>query len=223
MYRTVRDIMDANETSWEGIPKLVSKVSELKDRISILEQLSEVQAKITTGVTEARSVFKEEVVDKALKISGALYAFAADSKDPELKRNVSISRTKLSKSGKGITLQLLDRIILEANNHVEDLAEYGITAEDISDLKTRRDILVGMETRTRTVVIDRTNQTRSIHETVMAIDALLRDGIDKLILQNSDVFGEFLTVYSNARNVIKGRSRQKKADNTEFDSENPEN
>lgn len=220
MYRTVREILDANATSWEGIPKLVSKVSEFKDKISVLEQLSEVHGKITTGVTEARTEFKEDLVTRALKVSAALYVFANDSKNPELKDNVSITRTQISKFGKGKTIELLDRIILEANSHIDELGDFGITQDLIADLKNRREILVAMETRTRTVIIDRMNHSKSIKATIDSIDKLLKDGIDMLIKQNSEMFGELVGVYSKARSVMNYGTRHKKPGFPEYGSEN---
>jgi hypothetical protein len=76
---------EEQKSEFAGIPALGKVTGELKMQSSEIELNMKIISEGTKGKVVSKDVSKEELIDATLKCTGAIFAYAVDAKDAELK------------------------------------------------------------------------------------------------------------------------------------------
>lgn len=202
MYKLVRDVLASSDTSWEGIPALVSTIEEFNAKVRLIEKKEEVQQSVSAGVSLATKDGKMGSYEKMLRIAGALRALASSTNDKKLIREVRFTKSGTVYSSKIAFLTRVDIVIQRANEHADELANYGVTAEEIAGLLVFRDDFDKLLSDPRKAINKRKNANADIYILEREVDELIYNRIDPLMLGVKESDPVLYNDYVSARKLI---------------------
>jgi len=202
MYKTVLEIVSVNATSWEGIPAFVDTVEKFREKVSFLEDKEQVQRLSTVGVVAARDTLRNSSANQLMRISGALSALGKANGDDILHLQMKISPSTLRRSTRSEYLSVISSIVNCAAQHVEELLNYGITAQEVLDLYDLKVQLMNSSIRPRAAMIDRKGSTVMIAKLEKEIDDLLKNELDEMMKIINVTNNDFYRDYKAARSII---------------------
>ncbi len=202
MYKLVSDTLNANVTSWEGIPAFVTTVEEFNAKVHLLEEKEQFQKTVAIGVGKVAKTGKEEGFNKLLRISAALTVLASTAKNEKLLLEVKFLKSTTLYKSRIDFLTKVDTVINKANEHSSELVVFGITVEEIESLLDYRTELEGLMFSARIAINARKNANAELSELEREIDTLIKESIDSLMLIVKDSDPVFYNKYVNARMVI---------------------
>lgn len=203
MYRQVLNVVQKNVTSWEELPAFVSKVETLESKIIDLSGLVQAQAEIMKGITADKHELRILLAKKAIVLSGALYSLAEDNHNEELKEASALRYSDLAYGAQKRVPVMVQNLLKLGNDHTVALESFGINTTDLQDLSSLNVQYLNMIDKRRSVQIKMKNHTHNVRLSVRSIDALLKNGLDRLMVKFFDSAPDFLFAYENARNLIK--------------------
>ncbi|KKN10305.1 hypothetical protein LCGC14_1037880 [marine sediment metagenome] len=202
MYISVQTVVNKNDTVWSGLPAFVTAFGEYEGMIQDIQNTRLVQEGDITGVPKDKAQAKEAAIQKALEVSTAVYAYAAKNNNNTLKEKVNYSPSDLRRSRDTVLIDRLQVIHNEANNIVGDLGDYGIDANDLTDLQGLIDAYENLVEEPRAAITNKSEATAALVSLFKQGDALLNEQLDKLMEQFKEDNGKFYTQYFNARIII---------------------
>lgn len=202
MYQTVIDTVKANDTSWEGIPVFVDTVEKLIEKVTSLEEAEQTQRLATVGVVSSRNTLRNNSTNQLMRISGALSALGKMKGDDVLHLQMKISPSTLKLTSRTEYLSVIASIVNCALQHAEDLAPFGITQNEISDLMELKNNLINSSLRPRAAIIERKGSTIKISTLEKEIDDLLRNELDEIMKLIKASNEDFYRSYKQARSII---------------------
>lgn len=206
MYRMVTSVSEGADQVISQLPAFKRGIATLKSYVDQIEQLEQIQGSPTQGITQQKDKLKADVERLVLEVAGAIHAYAAERDNFELMKKSDIN------SSIGVVqselLSTSERIRVEAEKIVADLADYGVSSEEVQQLKSLTDQLNKDITRPKEARIDRSGATANIDDTFRSADALLKNQLDKLAIKFRNTSQDFYRAYKSARNIEdrKGRS-----------------
>jgi len=211
MYRTVIKVFAKHPADWNTVPSLVTAVTKLKSATTQLEKLASQQGNSIVGVKAIKEKEKLKAIERADLLANAIRALAADSKEPGLREQVKFSVTDLKAASGQLLKQLFDRIREKAEDHAPQLADYGITQQQIDDFANDCDQLNNVLGSTRDAIVNRTQQTIAIKDLLLEVDTLLKESIDRQVKVLRSIHPDFFNLYQSARIIVdkKGKGPHK--------------
>lgn len=202
MYQMVQDIVREYQPVWEGTPKFVSIFDTYTTKFEALKIQAEKQRSYVIGVMQARDNYREKTAKLAIQVASALTAFAVEQKDLELIALMNISESQLMRRSHSDTVILLDRILIHATLHANELVDYGISAEKFAEMVLRRDELAVNILAPRKAINKRKDSSVQIANLTNDLDVLLKNSLDKLVTVMRAESETFFNEYINARMVV---------------------
>lgn len=202
MYQMVQDIVKDYQPVWEGTPKFVSTFDTFTAKFEALKIQAEKQRSYVIGVRQARDDFRNRTANLGIQVASALTALAVDQQNLELIALMNISESQLMRRSHSDTVILLDRILIHATVHANELVEYGISPEKFAELILRRDELVVNILAPRKAIIKRKDSSGQIAKLSSDIDELLKNSLDKLVTVLRPNSEAFFNEYINSRMVM---------------------
>lgn len=198
-----------NQSSWNGFPAFAAMVGEFSGKLQELEDLCYQQGNVLPGVTVAKNTLRKQTTENARVIIGALKAYALVTGDAELSARADLTQSDLHRMPHLVFKQQLDAILQLANEHLTELADFGIDQLKVDALQTLRDECDLVFNSPRQAIIDRKTLTESIRQRVKAMDRMLKKGLDALMISFKESVPDFYFHYKSARIIIdaKGKSR----------------
>jgi len=204
--------LDSNKlvvTESKNNPESIAKVPTFATTISKLEEINQAldryridQEKDLTGITADKMASFEDLIDFTIEFSGAVYSYAAEKRDHAL---MSVVNFKPSIIGGMTQSDVVNTagIVLKASKKLSanDLAQEGISAEDITSFETLIDYFKSIKTSNREAVIDRSSVTSKINDLFEEANSLVKNKLDRLAVQFKRKDPDFYLKYKAARNV----------------------
>jgi len=218
MYLQVKKVIQKHSSSWSDITAFGTAFANFNEKLADLQNLSDGQENATLGVRALKDQKRLQAVESAMELLGAMKALASIHNLPDLKEQLHIHESNLRLASKKDFLHLLNRIFEKANEHLVELASFGIDQAKIDAFSNLHDEVEFAITTPRTAVIDRKTFTLKIDECLSEMDAILKGQLDTLMLVLKKQHPDFYKDYQGARVVIdpKGPSKSKNAEkNTE--------
>lgn len=211
MYKAVRSVLEANESSWNGIPAFQESVMEFYQLLHDFETSAYHQFTEMDGVTDNKTANLLELLRRTTDLAGALTAYASRNKDVKLLKQVNLSTTKIR--GNSIVTSLIncDKIIEKVVIYQAQLDDYGVTAEELAIVQQLRSEMDSLAIAPRQALINRKMYTQSLDEIEIKIDQLLKLRLDKFVLRLKVDHPNIYVLYKNARIIVNnhgGSSRE---------------
>ena len=220
MYYAVQQVCNTNNTVWNGLPAFATAFANFETSIATIKNRLEVQNKNVLGVSLDKTIYKTTMVDKALLVANAVYAYATDVNNFTLQSKVDFSKSDLARGRDVSILQNCELIKNEADAIITDLTDYGILAADITDLQNKIEAFVSANTAPRTAIIERKGATAEISQVLKAADTILKSKMDKLIESFKISNPRFYNLYFDARIIVDKGIRHNPVDEDEPPSPN---
>lgn len=201
MFQTTVDYLDIQNAVWSGTPAFVDAVTRAKAGIAAIDTASDKQQTPTTGITGDKQTLRDDLEAKTLAIADQLSALAAKNNDSNLGAKVEMSKSSLDKMDDSTLEQTAERVVGLANDNIAALADFDITAADVTALEAARAAFANAKTSPRVATGDRKAQTESLPVLIGNVRSILRNEIDKMVTKKKSNT-DFYNGYFAARVIV---------------------
>ncbi|HPT04457.1 MAG TPA: hypothetical protein PLG86_04910, partial [Bacteroidales bacterium] len=199
MILTVLQILSDREELWKTNVPIKTAITELNKGKGKAEKLIQKQEMLKKPSGDAKLNQKKLVTDLLLPIIGAIYAWAADTNNEELKQKFSLSKKNLLKGREMVVVERLLGILDMIIPYTESLIPYGITEEMISECYSAIMLFKAMLPKSREKQKVLKTVTEQLKNEIDDCVVTLEERIDKMMLNYKMPQPDFYTEYTNAR------------------------
>jgi hypothetical protein len=211
MYQAVNKVLERNLASYAGIDELVAAQGQLTNYLVLIDVNRQVQESNHTGLTSNKTLLKEQLTTKVLKVVAGLSAYATATKDMVLLTRVNYKPYTMQKPDP-LVADIARLILNEATRLQNELGKYFITEADLTELE----MLIGQfrESIPQKRVASNYSKvsTLNIAGVFAATDKLLKTEIDMLMMPFQFTQPDFYHTYKNARLIVKYTGKRKTQD-----------
>lgn len=182
MLDAVSAYLDANAATWTSINKVGEVKNQLEAIRTDIESAATTQAATEATFGQTKLALKKTIANKADIVNDMVEVWATLNGDDELARRMSDTEWKLFRMPYEAFVIRVALIIEKAQEHQEELiADYGMTAEQITNLQTDLDNLLEIMGKPRQFTIQRAVATQSLSELIELGLELLKSQLDNLM------------------------------------------
>ena len=211
---------------------ITTVIKFLRDNLSFITQkpaIGEIQAQIESNVAEIETLNKAQTVNSkvdseikkkartdtvttALKVTAALAAHAALSKDIRLKAIADVSESSLKNMRDSDFITKLETICDAVLPLVLQLAIWGVNQADVDLLNTQTAFFKQQNPAIRNVVIKSKQATTDIKARITETNNLIKESLDPMMSTFKQANPSFHSEYLSARIIIDKAATQKAED-----------
>lgn len=201
MAKTVQAVLHNNNVIVGTVPAFVTAVNKLDNSIDTIEGYVQIQLKITTGKSTDKETAAKDAIDIALGLAGPTKSYARSINSNDLYNSLNYSKTELQRSRDNELPNILlgMRDIIQSN--IANLADFGITATDISALTTAVAAYNILNAAPRTAIGIKSAATKAVAEEFKNLDTAL-DVIDGLAEGKKASEPDFYNALKSARITV---------------------
>ncbi|MEI8086285.1 MAG: hypothetical protein WCG93_08735 [Paludibacter sp.] len=189
------------------VPRFATTFATFKNVVNQIAGLSALQATDIRGVAEDKNALMDEVIHQLVDVSGAIHSYAIFKNDKTLAAKVNYKEYTMNKMSLSDLLDACAIVLEEASKIApEELANEGITADELTQLTTDYTQLKAGKSNTRGAIIDRTSYTQQIADLFTQAADQKKNTLDRLATQFQRKAPEFHQKYKAASMVIIKRS-----------------
>lgn len=170
--------------------------TKLKDLVNQIDAAAKTRNNAEAGTYETRDAATELLIDVLIEVAGALYAYASEKNLADMKAIADVRPSRLEGMPKVELEQKASDIAALAQQHAADIAGYGTDAAKLTELTNAIGVFSKSEDAVDTGKGTRTGAVKSLGSLFNATDTLLKDALDKMMLNikrtNPDVYAEYL-------------------------------
>lgn len=202
MYRAVLQALDANAAEYAGVAAFGTQVTNFRNSVNLIGELAQTQTADTTGITLDKKMLQDQMVDMALRVAGAVKAWASENNNAALRNQADINKSTFTKARDDMRDDIAQQMHDLGNANVAQLANYGVTAATLTGLQTRIDAYRAAIGSPRTARAQKSTATDMLATEFDRADMILQDRIDGLIEQFKSSGTTFYADYKNARRIV---------------------
>lgn len=164
MYKATQQYLDSQAATWNAVPIVTQFKNELD---TLLEQMAEHQeAKEASQVFlgENKVELKKNVAQKADILNDVLEAYASINEKTELEQKAAKTLTDLFRMRNEEFITALKELIALLEPELENLADYGVSAAQLDELKASFDRFLSLNGQPRQYRIASRQATQALEE-----------------------------------------------------------
>lgn len=146
-------------------------------------------------------MLNRQMVDMALRVAGALKAYASSKDNNTLREKVDVNPTTFTRARDDIRDDIAQQMHDLANDNIAALGPFGITAATLTALQTRIDAYRQAIGSPKVARAKRSTSTSLLEAEFTRADMLFADRIDGLVEQFKNSGTTFYSDYKNARRI----------------------
>ena len=195
--------LNTNSAIWQSIAK-IGEVKNQLDAISLaVDNAAEEQEQSQVTIGKIKLALKHTICEKADILNDVVEVFALMNGKPKLADKMSDNASDLLKMKNEDMLRRVKQIINEANENQEALtADYGLTAEQITDLQADCNHFLELNGQPREYQIKSSMATKSLEDLISDANNLLSNQLDNLMKIFKRRNPSFYNGYLKARMVV---------------------
>ena len=202
MYLGEKKILTDYNATWVAIPGFATVVSTFFSKITLIQTTENRQQRTTKGVSTDKKNKKLQLIDKLLVAAGGIMSFANDTDDNELFELVNFTKSELEHIGDTLLLDRATLVLATGNTHAADILPKGVTAVILGDLQTLITEYETLVVGPRDLIVDKKTATEQLVVLFSDTDDLLKNNLDRLMMQFKATNDEFFRKYFNGREII---------------------
>ncbi len=206
MQSNTASYMAQNQTIWNGVKAVTDTVAALNVNNDIIAQKRVAQETATDGEAENARQARHDMEVKIVEIADQVSALAAKTGDALLEAQSHFTLSMLD----GMDPEKLDQTAKDvsalATANITALADYNVTAADVTALDTLRTAYGSVKTAVPTAKAKRAGQTKTLPQAIRDNQSLLRKQLDKQMTKFKTSNPEFYAGYQAARVIVNRRS-----------------
>lgn len=189
------------------IPKFSSGISRLEAISTEIDAIGILQGKDITGIASDKNTLIDLLSNYLVDISGAVCSHAIEKNDKTLQAKATYKQSAVGKMSQAELLTAAGIIQEEAGKiSAEELANEGISAEEMAQFSEAYAKLNDTFTGTREAIIDRSGYTQKLADLFAEASAIKKNILDPLSRQYQRKAPEFYQKYKAASTVIYKRN-----------------
>lgn len=210
MYEAVLKVLQSHSSSWQAIKALVEAVKEFEGLVAAIRHVGTQGEKDTTGVTRSKNEKKDLMVMKTSDLAAAAFAYANKHKLPELINTFNYSPSFLESADDNSAINISLAIAEEAEKISKALEDYGVSAEEIAEVKTLALVFRDSIGEKSNIKSSSVTITKNLATLFRESDSLLKTQLDKMVNRLHQKEPDFVNTYNNARIIRDLGERGKK-------------
>jgi len=210
-YAATEAVLKANPEI-ASVPGLPGKLVQLSAKIGEIHMLARIQNQPLAVTTARRDQIFEAMAESALAVAAAVANVAQERAITDLMQAVRVVPSSFQASRRAQRVWLAQRVHDAAGTALEHLEPYGVTAEALAALQERIAAATAAIHMPRTAVTTRKAATHQLAELIREVDALLVNGIDRLVLRLRRSQPQFYKDYRATRQVVDWRGARRPGD-----------
>ena len=201
MYRTVQEYLNAQTPTWNVIPKIVSIKNDMDTLITNISEKSDEAANVVR-VTAKKEDLKLTLGIKIAGLSGILQAYANEIEDKDLANSVKATKSDISRMNETEISPFVRKLVTIAQGKLTDLADYGITEDNLTEILTTLDdfeVLIG---KPRVIQNQKYMALSDIAQLFNEMDELVKKRLDNIMLIFRETNTAFYDGYLRSRSIV---------------------
>jgi len=203
MINTVIQFNDDNASATSGIPAFTTALNDVKTKTILIDAFDQIATGTTKGVTTDTNLLRKAMSDLAFKCAAATFAYATAANNNTLKAEVNYTRNALDRLRKEEVDDICQTIHDRANTNFGNVQNYGIVANDITNLQTSITLYrnSSQDPRQKRISIsDAKSQIKTLIRQI--IDTDFKGLMDKMALTLQLTNSSFVNKYFQAREIL---------------------
>jgi len=218
MFWTTLNVLLKYKPVWEIIPVIVLLVAEFTKLLEKIKETAMIAGVSLTGVTGEKNATLEDLHTVLFEFTSALAAFAHRTNNFELLSQVDFPESHLDGLRQSEVIRLAEKVIVWANENLTALADYDITAADVTELKSITTLFSNALPSADVSMAERKAANERLPLEIAETEELLKKQMDKLMVKQRRKNPEFYSAYDNSREVHNyGVRHEKKEEGTTDD------
>jgi hypothetical protein len=212
MLTSVSGVLANHNETWKDHGAFAEGVDELTAAFPNIEEQTQLVLG-SAGASEAKKLAVAALNAAVCEVMGAVASYATDQADAELRAKVAYAQSEVTKGKTGDVVARCKNIHAAATENLTALGKYGVTAAKLTALKKKIDAFDKLKVAPRDGVITRRAAGELQEQLVRSAVAILRDKLDRLVVQFKEANPTFYEEYFAARVVVDTRGNR--SDNTD--------
>ena len=215
MYLAINLLLDNFSASIASYPELMQAQQNLKSFLDLIEQNRQIQETDNKGLTLNKTKLREDLMKLIQQFSAALLAHAIATKNVQLKTKASYKHSALLRAADPILYDIGMLLYTLATPLEAELARFFITRSEYDRLLANLNNFKAAIPQKRLASGTSKVSTAYINDTFIAIDDLLKNELDVLLMPFQFTQPDFYNEYRSARNIVDtGGNRKTKKEET---------
>jgi hypothetical protein len=202
MYRAIELLCNSNATITKKNAAFTAAFAIFVSKIAVLLGSQTVASKQTKGIVTDKKTLKKILAQNAADLAALVFSYATKEKNETLKQIVNYAMSDIEKLAAELVVPTCVNIKKAAEDNLAALADYGVTAAMLTDLQTDMDNFSGASPKPKVAKASKVTENANIKTTIKEIDTLLKDEMDKLLVNFKKDNPDFVSDYHNARVII---------------------
>lgn len=203
MFETTLAFLDKNKDAmWKGKPAFEDAVTRARAGTTEIRSRSGKQQSPTEGVTGDKEQVRDDLEEKLSVAADAIAAFAEKSKNADLAAKVELNRSVIDRLSDSDLILAAERVGAAIGAHLAELADYGITATDQTELASAAELFANKKESPREAVVGRRVETLSLPQAINTVRSIFRNELDKMMTAFKKTEPDFYKGYFVARVIV---------------------
>lgn len=202
MYNTVKNYLRSKQVILDTIPAFETQVTAFESKLTEIQDIEAGREAIKAGKTQDKLREERELREAVFKVMSALNVFAAVSGNNELIAETDFTEYDLTVLRDNDFLERAYAVYNAGTAYKTELADYGITEDDIEAVLTNADEFTEAMGIAGSASAESKAATQNFKLLFEECDDILNKKIDKLVDVIKTSQPQFYEEYQNARNII---------------------
>ncbi len=214
MNYSTREACERQESTINELQAFRDAFQEFKDHLSEIEAVIRFRDMKTQGITQDKINLRTDLTETAVAIANSVYCYACNLKDETLMSKVNISPREILHARSALSLQRCIAIYHIAQEHIENLSGYGISASKLEEFHTKIEAFERALVKPRTAQAMRKAATLELHLLFKKTDRILKTKMDRMVRSLKNSHPQFYQEYFIARQIVDSGSRHSRKSET---------
>ncbi len=202
MQLAVQACMDQNTEKWNNVPVIAQIKNQLDEIIQRIETQSNKTAVDSKATTQNKNQIRGILTQKALILAGTLSSYGAITDNLQLAEETKLSKSEIDSLKEAEIEAIINNLIQQATDKLDQLADFGISAEQITDLSTSLDDFTAMIGKPRVIRNQKFAAMQQIDELIDEARKLLKTKLDRIMIRYRYADPEFYDSYQRSRSIV---------------------
>ncbi len=193
---------DNYKALWNPIANIVEVVTQFQTLVGEIQTLAIAQEQIITGYATSKEDTRTRLTEATLKVINGVVTYAIFENDTELKESMNYTYSDLRNSRDNILAEIAANVYTVADPLKVQLADYLVSEAEIALVDTLKNQFLEQLAEPRAALANKKETTAELEQKFNAVDDLLKNKMDRVILIFKPGNPEFVMNYFNARKII---------------------
>ncbi len=208
MYEAVLSTIQKNQSVWEGIPVFVELVETLQTKIAEVNTLTQLREADKKWVTKQKDDLFIEIENRAYALSFIMRTYGKMRNRPDIEGQFSINKRFFTKGDAKVRLARINQVIEMSQELSEDLIEFGLSPEMITELVDKRNQLNALLFEPRNIIVLKKKRGLMIDKLIRSIDDIIHTQIFSLLKIMENDHPEFVIEYTVSKIIVDRKGKR---------------